>query len=136
MDNERSYMLQRKGSCCVLVALCNARIYFDLEPPSEAEFEELSKVFRGLHGSNLSWTVVAKHLGLEIDPVPTPEDPWPKLWEVPNPEGHGAQMHMCLAISPTTVVNYHWLQGPVIEEVTLSPRRSWIVGHPSSASYR
>lgn len=128
MDNERTYILQRSGSCCVLIALCNALIYFGRTPPIGEEYEELRRVFRGLHTSNVDWRVIAKHFGLEIDPTPAPKVPWPKLWEVPNPEGKGAQLHICLALSPTTVVNYRWLNGPVVEEVKLQPRRAWTVG--------
>lgn len=123
------YILQRSGACCVLVALCNARIFLgeDAPRPGTEEFRELSQVFRGIYGSALDWTGITKSLGLVINPCPDPDPPWPRIWEVLNPENSGAAHHLCLATSPTTVVNYRWVAGPVVEDVSILPRRSWIV---------
>ena len=119
------YILQRRGSCCGLIALLNAARFHGLDTPapSDKEYGALVDMARCRHGSALDYgkAAVAEHLGLRIVPMTEATEIFPFTTRVVNPEPRGMYLHETLVIGidgeAFILVNYRWKGGPVVERV-------------------
>ncbi len=121
------YIKQGKyaGWSCALIALLNALRHFDQETvyPDHPDWKLWTSALGCNSGPMLRNVVeVADILGMNAKPV-DPDDvkPWtPTYLHTWNPEPIGSALHavFCLHHRPHkkeyTVVNYHWLNGPII----------------------
>lgn len=133
------YLLQGPGNaCCMVVALMNAARFFGRETPGlfGPSWERLRYIAGCLHGSATRPGAVAAELGLRRRWIRWDEvqHNLPVILELKNPEPEGGFCHATLVIASTgdeaTVVNYHFVSGPVVETVP------WVELQPCFAKAR
>jgi len=126
-----AYQLQKGGSCCALIALLNARRFYGLKAPriGSKRYEKLVDEAKCRHGSVIGADHVAQLLGIRrhrvfVGPKTFAQNLMlgtPVLLTVLNPEPKGMTLHSTLVIAAAgmdlTLVNYHWINGPVVEQI-------------------
>lgn len=122
----RPYILQRRGTYCTLVSMCNALRYYgkDSPEPGNEEWAYLVKLIGAEHGAAIWPMLACEPLGITRTPINVNEIAkgitGPVEISVWNPDV-GCAMHSTLVIEVTdthwTLVNYRWKNGPVVENV-------------------
>jgi hypothetical protein len=115
-DDGSSYILQRGGFDCLLVALINALRYFKRPTPRfrSPEYQELVRLSGSTHGPATRFHEACEHLGLKITHVPYNYaiEHAPGIVSVENPHP-GTIIHAVFVTPEGIAINHRWLTGPV-----------------------
>jgi hypothetical protein len=140
-----AYQLQNNGSCCSLVALLNARRFHGLQAPriGSKRYEALVDLAKCRHGATIGADRVAQKLGLRrhrvfVSPKTFAQN-LPVMLTVLNPEPRGMTLHSVLVVGVAgmtlDLVNYHWINGPVVEQVSWLDLPMPLVGHANHEAW-
>jgi hypothetical protein len=123
-----SYMIefiqQKHDSTCAIISLLNAKRFYGYDTPAygDTEFEYLIDLARARYGSAIDVESVARHLGLNRQPIPRAgaHFHFPFTFACFPPK---LRCHDVLAIAGDSatwqVVNYRGPYGPVVDWVTV-----------------